>query len=295
MLPEWTPLKRSKIDYRIQAGIRHTFQRYQFPILPSTATTTHHVQGGTLHAPGVLDLGGGTIKNPGLHYTALSRFTKLEDVFILDFCDKTLHTSPYVKQEMKRMKDTRPVDAQGRSYADQPLGTIKVGHQNARSLNAHIPQLRTDPHLPYLDFLACTESNALETDPDSHFELPGFHMHRVNDGRGVRKSTSLILYVRDPHTFLPTLRIENPDYVIIKGSLSIDAGPDEQPVAIDIVSLYRRPSSSILEFLRALEPHVRDSTPHLTTVIIGDFNINLNNQDTATKNLTSLMHASGFT
>ena len=77
-------------------------QRTQLPICLSWACSIHKVQGLTTDNI-VVDLGS-QVFSSGMAYVALSRVTRMNGLYLTDFCPKSLMASPKVESEMKRLR-----------------------------------------------------------------------------------------------------------------------------------------------------------------------------------------------
>ena len=94
----WTPIFEATRSFMYN---RKTYERIQFPIMPSAAKTVHKSQGSTVDKL-VVDLKSGR-SNPGIHYVALSRVRKLKNLHILDFNEARLTLDESVNIEMQRL------------------------------------------------------------------------------------------------------------------------------------------------------------------------------------------------
>ena len=77
--------------------------RLQFPLTLAYASTIHKVQGLILDKI-VVDMKG-TRFNPGQAYVAFSRVKKIEGLYIVNFNNKAIKASNYVKDEMERLNE----------------------------------------------------------------------------------------------------------------------------------------------------------------------------------------------
>lgn len=292
MQANWTPISKSNLEFRVAKQDQKTVQRVQYPLVPASACIVHHVQGCTISTGDVLDLAGPTVG--GLHYTALSRFRKLSDVNILNLNETKIGTNEDAIAEMQRLKRSKRIELRGQSFMHQPYGTVHLAHQNARSLHLHIDQLRTDAYVRDLDFLVCTDSRAIPADPDSHYELPGYIMQRVDDTSIFRGANSMILYIRDRHMFTSSLE-RTQFFTIVKMALILCSEDEDTFIDhMDIIAVYRRPNTPVKAFIDSLRLYILGRSRIHPTIILGDFNIDLYLNDYACNDLHSLMAGGEF-
>ena len=188
--------------------------RHQMPLRIAKAKTVFTCQGKTLQKAAV-DLHGTRLH--GAHYTALSRVTKLDDLYVLDLCPEKLHVNNEVRQEMDRLRSVARLQ-----LCVQPLqkekaaGPFIISH-NARHGAAHAADIQADPDFCAADVIHLTETH------DSHasISLPGYtalHATSTDDrqhGSTLLYSSSIVL------TSEPTSIIQ-PEYEIVSISFAFD-------------------------------------------------------------------------
>jgi exonuclease III len=209
-------------------------------------------------------------------------------------CASSTLSSIAVLQEMQRLHNTRPVTLVGRNYMNPPHNTVRIAHQNARSLHAHVAQFREDTYVPHMDIIACTDTRAHAADNDAQYNVPGFKMYRADDTSTHRGCNSIILYTRADFHASHTVFKSN-TYCTIHAVITKDSMP-----TINVIATYRRPNTpatACLHHLSTLQPitHHNNGQTKQPTILIGDFNIDLRTNGPTSQNLTTLLQGHGFT
>ena len=99
---EWTPVFDVQRTFILNYK---TYQRIQFPLRPASDKTVYKAEGATVDKV-VVDLS--QIKQikkiPYIHYVALSRVKKLEDLYILNLNQAAMDLDEQVTEEMQRLQ-----------------------------------------------------------------------------------------------------------------------------------------------------------------------------------------------
>ena len=99
--PKWTPIFEVNRNFMYNYK---SYQRIQFPLKASAAKTVHKAQGSTVDRL-VIDLKQNKPRKiPHIHYVALSRVRKLQNLQILNFNEDALTVDDRVKTEMDRLR-----------------------------------------------------------------------------------------------------------------------------------------------------------------------------------------------
>lgn len=224
-------------------------------------------------------------RDQGLHYTASSRFTNLADIKCVDLNEKAIRTSKVALEEMERLR-THLVKATTFDYIKKLHGAFSISHQNARSLHAHIEELRHDPYVLYMDILTCTETRADPTDVSSMYHIPEFATIRADDSCTRRGPNSIIAYIRQGLTHTHRRHTAN-DYIVLHITIQ-----NLVSTPVHLLIVYRRPNTPFTQFHTTLLQIVKDNHLQQTnTVILGDFNMDLLRPSSGRQALiTSLPH-----
>ncbi|XP_033725386.1 uncharacterized protein LOC117315346 [Pecten maximus] len=172
----WTPIFETKRTFMYN---RKTFERIQFPLTPSAAKTVHKAQGATLDQVVVSLSQTKKRKIPHIHYVALSRVRSLQNLHIIDFNEDSLTKDKEVDAEMQRLSEN------GLQLCFNPLYHTYMQGQflfnNARSLNKHILDIRSEPNVFAADVVGIAESRLHINDRNETFELEGFRIFRNDE------------------------------------------------------------------------------------------------------------------
>ena len=177
-----------------------SYQRTQFPLKPAAAKTVHKAQGSTMDEV-VIDLSQSrTRKTPHIHYVAMSRVRKFENLRILNFNEDALAVDDRVKEEMKRLRENACM-----KLCYEPLylveeNRLKVAMNNARSYHKHFPDVSVDPNILAADVIGIMESRLCHIDENDIYRIHGYDIYRCDQqmqSRSRRPSHGLLLYVRN--------------------------------------------------------------------------------------------------
>ena len=293
---DWTPIQRISKDV-MRPGKRGPtctpfFARLQFPVVLAAARTVHHCQGSTLETGGINFCGAdGSPKcyaPSGIHYTALSRFTSLRNVYLAAFDVSKLKVDPDVEIEMERlyseaMLELEPVCLQ------RGKGDIALFYQNVRSFNKHAEYLLSRDHVTDADVTlmvetCCSVIHHKQMASQSHLsciECPG----AKNRPRGVAFMASAEVAMTEVARMTATssLALEGLMVKVVKNSKTLL-----------LLGLYKSPKIPYADFQSSLSSFLTGS-PCLPDIILGDFNIDLDNPDLPiAKHLTEFMTHYGY-
>ena len=103
---------------------------------------------------------------------ALSRVRSLSGLHILDFYKDKMAVSESVKEELQRLKSQCLM-----KLCFIPLYTLsndclKIAFNNARSLHAHIDDVKADPNILNGDIVALSETRLVAADQNTKYSLP---------------------------------------------------------------------------------------------------------------------------
>jgi hypothetical protein len=231
----------------------------------------------------------------GTHYVGLSRLTSPENLFLFDFAADSIRTAPQVKAEMKRMRDGFRVQLLAPILSNAYPTSLTLLAHNARSLHAHIAEVRADINFQVADIILHSETRARASDTQGHYHLDGYLCTRAD-------ATPRAEDVVRPHhgTAIHTREALELGSHAIESVRGLDlllqtvhtglAGLEE----FDVLSLYRsEQSSSVASFCEHLTP-LLEHLQSRCAMIAGDFNIDLLHHSPPTLVLQKLMRRYGF-
>ena len=251
-----------------------SYQRTQFPLKPAAAKTVHKAQGSTMDEV-VIDLSQSrTRKTPHIHYVAMSRVRKFENLRILNFNEDALAVDDRVKEEMKRLRENACM-----KLCYEPLylveeNRLKVAMNNARSYHKHFPDVSVDPNILAADVIGIMESRLCHIDENDAYRIHGYDIYRCDQqmqSRSRRPSHGLLLYVRNG---FDCTEISQHSTNLLEFLFCHLIHPHAG--FLQLVLVYKSPSCTLQEFrgqiLRDLLPDLDIRKPLL---IMGDFNFDI--------------------
>ena len=134
----WTPIFAVTRTFTVFHAL---VSRQQFPLCPSSARTIHKCQGKTL-SKAVVKMG--NRKSAHSHYTALSRVTSLENVYILHLNENKISVDQSVKDEMSNLRQRNQVKLCYTPVYELSPACHRIIFQNIRSLHAHFTDITCD-------------------------------------------------------------------------------------------------------------------------------------------------------
>lgn len=156
-----------------------------------------------------------------------------------------------------------------------------IFHVNARSLRHKLPDLEAEIRLnEYPQIIVITETWLTESIKNSYDinSYTAYHTIR-QDGYG-----GLTIYIRDDIQHQVTMNLSNIDRVHIT-RIHIDQ------IHMNLLCVYRAPSTNMMNFLNLLDELLENS---LSTIICGDFNINLLSTDSYVNEYRNIIEANSF-
>ena len=269
--PSWTPIFEVNRNFLYNYK---SFQRTQFPLKPAAAKTVHKSQGCTVDKL-VIDLSQTrTRKTPHIHYVAMSRVRKFENLQILNFNSDALTADERVKDEMKRLREEAPMKlCYTPLYKVDPC-RFKIAFNNARSLHRHFHDISLDPNISAADIIGITESRLCSLDHNETYSLEGFEMIRCDQNiqaTNRRPSHGLVLYLRYGLLTREIFKYssDNLEFLICETSHSV-AG------FFQLVLVYKSPVCVFSEFKNSFLNHLLPKIALSKSLLIfGDFNFDI--------------------
>ena len=263
----WTPIFAVTRTFTVFHAL---VSRQQFPLCPSSARTIHKCQGKTL-SKAVVKMG--NRKSAHSHYTALSRVTSLENVYILHLNENKISVDQSVKDEMSNLRQRNQVKLCYTPVYELSPACHRIIFQNIRSLHAHFTDITCDANYKAADVLAFAESRLSHNDHSDDYRFEGFHDVIRNDQKQVhnrRPPHGLALYVRDSYTVSDVHHFSSNELEYSFLKIKSDPKPTMQ-----VLALYKSNTCHLDVFrneLRCMKNLIGDSDQFL---IVGDFNIDV--------------------
>ena len=139
-------------------------------------------------------------KIPNIHYVALSRVKKLENLYILNMNEGAIDLDKQVTTEMHRLWTEASLElCYVPLYKVQP-DKVKIAFNNARSLNKHFQDIEHEPNVLAADVIGFAESKLCARDQNVHFSLRRCKLVRLDDTQYEslnRPSHGLALYMKE--------------------------------------------------------------------------------------------------
>ena len=173
---EWTPVFDVQRTFILNYK---TYQRIQFPLRPASGKTVYKAEGATVDKV-VIDLSqNNQIKKiPHIHYVALSRVKKLEDLYILNLNEAAMDLDEQVTEEMQRLQTNAALELCYVPLYKIGSGKIKIAFNNVRSLHKHFKDIEFEPNVLAADVIGFAESRSCKRDENVHFALKRFRLIR---------------------------------------------------------------------------------------------------------------------
>ena len=246
-----------------------TLTREQIPLKLCWAVTVHKVQGQTT-SQAVISMKHHT---PAMAYVALSRVSSIDGMYLVDYdsskivCDKGI-AKEIAKMPLCDLSASNPI-----TNVDHNKYFI-IAHHNIQSLNAHIDDLRLNKELRKAHVICLSETwlGHTEYNHTIPFHIDGYDLAiQESSGRG----RGVAVYIqRSVHHEVLEMHLDTCDILIL-----VTTGKAK----LAIVTVYK-PEGNTAAFCREMNDVCTQletiDTDH--TVIVGDFNHNLNKQSPLT-------------
>ena len=157
------------------------------------------------------------------------------------------------------------------NIADTPSDAFVITALNARSLHHNIDCIRADPDIQRSNFLAVSETWALPSDSDSHYNMASYHLTRFDnpistfDGRPHRGIALYTKGMAHPHGRLFSTSACD----IVASQVTTPHGH------LSIICIYRSPEMSMTSFLNQLAIAINAMNASEPLMIVGDFNTDI--------------------
>ena len=270
----WTPIL--PVIKRFSAPNNKTLevQRRQFPLSPAHGRTIHRLQGGTLNELVCSIVGTNSAKPPAhIHYVAFSRVTELQKLHILSYDPAEIRIDERVTVEMSRLRTHGRLNVTGNPFNTKAPSQLGVVYLNCTSLHKHIKDVRADSRFCKADLCFLTETRVRLVDPYESYKLLHFHefvFEGSTTSPGKRSHYGTIVYAKK--------KFEKgfPQMHTTRGVEVAEVRLEGKPSTL-FLSVYRSPSSPLVELLQILTSILERQDDSTTILILGDFNSDLAN------------------
>ena len=276
------PILRQKKNFVINNG-EVRYQRSQFPLTLSYASTAHKCQGDTLEEVIIdFDHTPADIKSVpcGSFYVALTRVKDGNSVYLKSFEEKYITFNKRVEEKIKAMRIQKPYIFKKIYIFDQifedPTDDLKFGYLNINGLmkSNHAEYMDSDLNLLHLDCLVLTETwlNSEITNEDLRKKFNNWNVLKRMDASDNRKHMGLLFMVPTKSANVNKF-LYNLEY--FEGCNSNARTLLYQGLVLDIKSLYRR---AVFLYIRETpsfdEIHKLRQSFKNADCLIGDLNLN---------------------
>ena len=166
---EWTPIfdvqRTFVLNYK-------TYQRIQFPLRPASGKIVYKAEDATVDKV-IIDLSQNKKirKIPHIHYVALSRVKKLENLYILNLNEAAMDLDEQVTEEMQRLQTDAALELCYVPLYKTGSGKVKIAFNNVRSFHKHFKDIEFEPNVLAADVTGFAESRLCKRDENVHFAL----------------------------------------------------------------------------------------------------------------------------
>ncbi|XP_077265248.1 uncharacterized protein LOC143899122 [Temnothorax americanus] len=260
------PLSRISVILNVNDRMGYQIIREQFPITPAEALTIHKSQGQTYEKV-CIDLRNNYRMTRSMLYVALSRVTKISDLYILGrfIPPKKPSAENSLELEIKRLKREKILEL---AYSKVIKGNIiKIIYQNVRSLNKNITNINCDKWYKQADLLIFLETQTIAKD---NFTLEGFNIIFRSDNYDKRSTKGIICFIRKELNGNINEHIQKDNKTINGQHQHIDLillTVNE----IQVITGYKSPSVTNTAFTYELSNILNKSLGN-EKIVIGDFN-----------------------
>ena len=165
--PKWTPILEMTRHFNISNKSQVQIIRRQFPLRQSAAKTIHRSQADTVDEL-VVDFPKSSREH--MHYVALSRVTKLENLQIRNLNKDKIAASNKVKCKMKRLREeSKLIPCIQQIYNNK--AHLTVVFQNVRSLHLHVKDIAADFNLQASDVISLAGTALMQNDINEIYYL----------------------------------------------------------------------------------------------------------------------------
>ena len=277
---KFTPIEAVNKVFKVDKVM---MSRTQFPLINAAARTIDRSQGKTLKKM-VVKMGSRAKAHS--HYTAFSRVTSLENLYILDLQEDKITVDPEVKEEMRRLRHFEneiqlcytPV------YKMSPLKP-RIVFNNIQSLHLHYQDIIVDPNFSAADVICLAETRLSTRDKSEDYSLHNFLPIIRNDQQALhemRPHHGLGIYLRNTYDYeiISHYNSKGLEYSIIR-IMPLDDGTNRD--VMQIVVLYKAPKTAKETLINALVEIRNKTKTSIPLLVVGDFNVDADENATDIK------------
>lgn len=174
----WTPVEKVDLDFTFRKDSPDCISRLQFPLRLAAATTCHRSQGLT-YDEGIVHFRGRKFHHYA--YVALSRFRKLEKLFITNFDASWISVDPQVKRQMEILRSPQRSIILPTIYTNDTIPPFIF--QNVRTLRKYFKDIEVLARVTNASLIVLVETHLTSVISDSNFLLPGYSLLRYDSRR----------------------------------------------------------------------------------------------------------------
>ena len=288
----WTPVLEVTRQFQINKKSQVQIIRRQFPLRPAAAKIIHRCQGNTLNEA-VVDFPASTREH--MHYVGSSPVQNSSTQHILNLNENKLKVTEKAKREMSRLRTQASLVPLAVLQTDNSPETKTILFQNVRSLHLHIDDVRSDFNIQKADVNIFVESKLCLSDRDDTYQLTQFTLYRNNFSQSnIRTCYGTAVYIKND------LNCTKIPYRSNFNNLEFTVMVLSQPIPnIHVIGIYRSKTKVTISQLIDALTHLHNSVltePTISTVLLGDFKIDLMQANTEQKALTKyLITNKGYT
>ncbi|XP_055600404.1 uncharacterized protein LOC129749455 [Uranotaenia lowii] len=287
----WTPIERQRYSLTNHFQRDYQITRNQFPLVPCEALTIHKSQGQT-YSKVCVDLRKKGNSTRQLIYVALSRVSKLSGLYILGNFPGNMADNPTIRaclKETERLKTYRQLTL---SFNNLTTHTgLVIAYQNSRSLRENLKYINADAWYSRCDIIVFSETGILTND---EVNIPNFNIVYRSDRQtlplfvksGIAKG--IICYAK----IGLIISVESHKTVFKANNLNKYVGHTDLVILkhrhISLLTGYKSPKINCNEFISVFNSIHNDYND--PTILIGDFNFNLNSTCDETKKIVKYLN-----
>ena len=268
----WTPINPLSRTFKCHTAY---ISRIQFPLCLAAARTIDKTQGKTLKE---LVVKMGDRVKAHSHYTALSRVTSLQNLYIIDFKKDKMKLDQKVVAEMARLRTQAQVNLCYTPVAQMSSIKTRIIFQNIQSLHYHFPDIKCDQNFKPANIICLAETKLTSNDASSDYAIPGFQEILRNDQIIRTKSRpphGLAIYVDE---FTEKQHIHNYstndfEFILIR------LFPCNRRPIVQLGLVYKRPNCRKKQLLDGLKKLKNMTRSFEQLIVVGDFNTEAFNED----------------
>ena len=262
----WTPILPIHRTFTVKRS--QTVKRQQFPLRLSSGRTIHVSQSST-YKEIVVDMK--TDSHPPrhffehMHYVAFSRCTSLSGLHIVNINEDNIRASPRVHDYLHNQRSTMQLSFLPPYKLQDHL---RIAYNNVCSLQHKWPAVSQNHLLLNCDVFILAETWFSSTDSDTAYQLDGFNCHRM-DSTVVPSRRGMIVYVRNDIPGVTCKCTQTPVLEICELFVRCTTR------YIRVIGVYKPPSTTMSQLYAELSQILSTCDKAQQTIIIGDFNLDV--------------------